>query len=76
MKNITRLFVAVFACILASSLATQAMEFDVRVVGNHDYAWGEDELLAYAQDETALVLASNTQYVGEKAQGFGVTKGL
>lgn len=58
----------------ASSLATQAMEFDVRVVGNHDYAWGEDELLAYAQDETALVLASNTQYVGDKAPGFPTHK--
>ena len=58
----------------ASSLATQAMEFDVRVIGNHDYAWGEQELLEYAKDDTALVLASNTQYVGESEQGFPAHK--
>ncbi|WP_394192128.1 metallophosphoesterase [Pseudoalteromonas atlantica] len=44
--------------------AIKAMAFDVRVVGNHDYAWGPEQLLDYASDENAIVLASNTTYEG------------
>lgn len=38
----------------------QAMGYDVRTIGNHDFAWGLDELLAYSHDPAAVVLATNT----------------
>lgn len=55
---------------LATVDAIKAMEFDVRVVGNHDYAWGPTQLLDYANDDHAIVLASNTRYVGNDENGF------
>jgi hypothetical protein len=51
--------------------AVNAMKFDVRVIGNHDYAWGEQELLAFSHDPRAIVLASNTVYTGNDPIGFG-----
>ncbi|GAA78620.1 metallophosphoesterase [Pseudoalteromonas sp. BSi20495] len=54
----------------ATEEAIKAMQFDVRVVGNHDYAWGPEKLLSYSQDENAIVLASNTRYEGEQLQDF------
>lgn len=53
----------------ATVAAIQAMEFDVRVVGNHDFAWGADTLLQHAEDERAAVIASNSHYQGD-AQPF------
>jgi len=44
----------------------QALRFDVRVMGNHDFAWGVDAALAHARDRHAHVLASNVEYVGEQ----------
>ncbi|MFO0682616.1 MAG: metallophosphoesterase [Sandaracinus sp.] len=38
---------------------TRAMEFDVRVLGNHDFAWSLDELLDHANDPHAIVLSAN-----------------
>lgn len=52
----------------ATIAATKAMMFDVRVVGNHDYAWGPEQLLDYAQDDNAVVLASNTWYTGTSGE--------
>lgn len=57
----------------ASREATVAFGFDVRVVGNHDFAWGEPELLTYSKDPKALVLASNTTYTGTNPAGWGGT---
>lgn len=37
----------------------QGMGFHVRALGNHDFAWGLEEVLAFSHDPTALVLASN-----------------
>ncbi|MBH0069718.1 metallophosphoesterase [Pseudoalteromonas sp. NZS100] len=54
----------------ATEEAIKAMQFDLRVVGNHDYAWGPEKLLSYSQDENAIVLASNTRYEGEQLQDF------
>ncbi len=54
----------------ATNEAVRAMAFDLRVVGNHDYAWGEDVLLDYAKDDNAIVLASNTYYLGDDQNGF------
>ncbi len=43
----------------------RAMKFDVRVIGNHDYAWSKEEVLANSQDPNARVLSSNMQYIGD-----------
>ena len=45
----------------ATRQVVQAMGYDVRTIGNHDFAWGLDELLAYSHDATAVVLAANTE---------------
>jgi 2',3'-cyclic-nucleotide 2'-phosphodiesterase (5'-nucleotidase family) len=50
-----------------------AMQYDVRVVGNHDYAWSADEVLAMSHDAHANVLESNVKYTGTSAVGFGAT---
>lgn len=50
---------------------TKAMAFDVRVIGNHDFAWGADTLLNHAQDPIAQVIASNSEYRGGSAESFG-----
>ena len=42
---------------------TQAMGYDVRTLGNHDFAWGLQELLAFSQDPRALVLAANVRMI-------------
>ena len=42
----------------------EAMRYDVRTIGNHDFAWGLDELLAFSHDPVAAVLASNTKMTG------------
>ncbi|MFY8325492.1 metallophosphoesterase [Pseudoalteromonas sp. ZZD1] len=55
---------------VATVEAIKAMKFDVRVVGNHDYAWGPQQLLEYANDDHAIVLASNTHYAGNSEQTF------
>jgi 2',3'-cyclic-nucleotide 2'-phosphodiesterase (5'-nucleotidase family) len=39
----------------------QAMQYDVRTIGNHDFSWGLEELLAFSHDPVAVVLASNTK---------------
>lgn len=54
----------------ATEEAIKAMQFDLRVVGNHDYAWGPEKLLSYSQDENAIVLASNTRYEAGQLQDF------
>ena len=55
---------------VATVEAIKAMAFDVRVVGNHDYAWGPEQLLDYANDDNAIVLASNTRYTGDSSKNF------
>lgn len=49
---------------VANIEVTQAMRFDVRVLGNHDLAWGEGIAARHAADPHALVLASNLQREG------------
>jgi len=45
----------------------QAMGYDVRTLGNHDFAWGLEELLAFSRDPTAIVLATNTRMLDDKS---------
>jgi len=46
----------------AVTAATFAMQFDVRTIGNHDFAWGGEHLLAFSRDPHSMVLSSNTHY--------------
>ncbi len=48
----------------------RAMQFDVRVIGNHDYAWSQAEVLANSQDPHAIVLSSNMEYIGDDPSQF------
>ncbi|MFA5906308.1 MAG: metallophosphoesterase, partial [Desulfobacula sp.] len=36
-----------------------ALRYDVRTLGNHDFAWGIEELFRFSNDPSAVVLASN-----------------
>ena len=47
----------------------QAMQYDVRTLGNHDFAWGVEELLAFSRDPKALVVASNTKMTASSGVG-------
>lgn len=53
---------------------SNAMQFDVRVIGNHDLSWSQEELLKYATDPHAIVLASNIEYIGNDPQGYGAVE--
>jgi 2',3'-cyclic-nucleotide 2'-phosphodiesterase (5'-nucleotidase family) len=44
----------------------QAMGYDVRTMGNHDFAWGLEEALAFSRDPRAIVLASNVEMIGDQ----------
>lgn len=53
---------------------TEALQYDVRVIGNHDFAWSQEELLRFAADPHAIVLASNIEYIGNDAMGYGAVE--
>lgn len=59
---------------VAVTAATRAMQFDVRTIGNHDFAWGVEHLLDLSHDAHSLILMSNTDYVGSDTQGLGSVK--
>lgn len=42
--------------------AVFAMGFDARTLGNHDFAWGIDELREFTDDPNAIVFSTNTDY--------------
>jgi hypothetical protein len=44
----------------ATREVVNAMRYDVRTLGNHDFAWGMEELLKFSHDPSAVVLATNT----------------
>ena len=54
---------------LATREIVQAMHYDVRTIGNHDFAWGIDELLAFSHDPFSVVLASNTKMTEDNSGG-------
>lgn len=58
----------------ASQEATFAMKFDVRTIGNHDFAWGEKHLLDFSHDPHSIVLLSNTRYRGKDPGGLGAVE--
>ena len=38
----------------------EAMRYDVRTLGNHDFSWGIEEMLRFSHDPAAVVVATNT----------------
>ncbi|KGO34120.1 MAG: bifunctional metallophosphatase/5'-nucleotidase [Desulfoprunum sp.] len=49
----------------------KALGFDVRTLGNHDFAWGLEEVLQYGDDPRAVVLSANSRLAdrsGDKAK--------
>lgn len=55
---------------LTTRLALWGMQFDVRVIGNHDFAWSEEEVLEEARDPWSEVLSSSVTYTGNDPRGF------
>lgn len=55
----------------AVTQVTTAMQFDVRAIGNHDFAWGEKHLLDFSWDPRSLVLNGNVRYTGNELPGLG-----
>lgn len=53
---------------LATRLVAHAMEFDVAVMGNHDFAWTIEETLAFTRHEHTVMLLSNATYTGPAPQ--------
>ncbi len=55
----------------STTAIVHALQFDVRVIGNHDYAWNEQTVLEDSRDPYAQVLSSNIHYTGSDPKGFG-----
>lgn len=47
----------------------KALAYHVRTLGNHDFAWGPDELLQYSADPHAVVLSANSRLDGGGEHG-------
>jgi 2',3'-cyclic-nucleotide 2'-phosphodiesterase (5'-nucleotidase family) len=47
------------------------MQFDVRVLGNHDFGWSEEEVLAESLDPFSQVLSDSIHYAGPNPDSFG-----
>lgn len=46
----------------------KAMAFDVRCIGNHDFAWTVEQMLEYSDDPHADVLCGNVAYTGPEPE--------
>lgn len=55
---------------LTTVAITQAMQFDARIIGNHDFAWGSELLFDFAHDPHGVVLSSNIIYKGDNYRDF------
>lgn len=49
----------------------EALGFDLRTLGNHDFAWSLEETLALTRIAPTITLTSNTRYVGAQPERFG-----
>lgn len=49
----------------------EAMQFDVRCIGNHDFCWSLESLLDFTRDPYAQTLLSNVTYTGPQPERFG-----
>jgi 5'-nucleotidase / UDP-sugar diphosphatase len=48
----------------------EAMQYDVRTLGNHDFSWGIEELLHFSHDPAAAVVATNTAMSSEEPSRY------
>ncbi len=55
----------------ATGEVVHAMGFDLRTLGNHDFAWSLEEALAFSLDPHAATLCSNVRYKGSEPDRFG-----
>lgn len=46
----------------------KALGYDVRTLGNHDFAWGIEELLQFSDDPRSVVLSANSRLSGLSGQ--------
>jgi len=51
--------------------AFEAVGFDIAVIGNHDFAWSAEEVLAYSRAPNTVMLGSNIKYVGDDPSEYG-----
>ncbi len=58
----------------ATRAVTEALRFDLRSLGNHDFAWGEEAAMRFSRDPHAVVLASNTSYEGPEPEAWGAVR--
>ena len=52
----------------------EAMGYDVRCIGNHDFCWSPERLLEYSRAGSAAVLCSNVTYTGPDATLWGAKR--
>ncbi|MBI5883134.1 MAG: metallophosphoesterase [Elusimicrobia bacterium] len=57
----------------ATDRIVRSMRYDVRTMGNHDFAWVPDEAFAMSRDTGTLVLASNLTYKGKEPGLWGAS---
>lgn len=50
---------------------SRLMPFDVRALGNHDFAWNLDQLLEFSRQPSSLVLSGNLSYKGKNKKMWG-----
>ena len=48
-----------------------ALRFDVRAIGNHDFAWSKERVLEYSRSNWGPVLCGNVRYTGADPSRWG-----
>ena len=56
---------------LSSLEVGEAMQFDVKTIGNHDFAWNPEGALRYTRDPHAAVVCTNIDYEGPDPAAWG-----
>ena len=49
----------------------EAMNYDVRCIGNHDFAWSADSVLDFTRAGSGKVVCSNVEYTGANPERWG-----
>ena len=49
----------------------EAMDYDVRCIGNHDFAWSAESILDFTRAGSAKVVCSNVEYTGANPEKWG-----
>lgn len=54
----------------------EAMGYDVRCIGNHDFCWSPERVLEYSRAGSGSVLCSNVKYTGPDPQTWGAKESV